>query len=71
MSFSEYYQFDEEKAKTAIDYYRERFKEKGMFENVLYPDIPSLLNLLKEREYKLVIATSKPTVYAEQILKYF
>lgn len=71
VSFSEYYHFDEEKAKTAIDYYRERFTEIGMFENVLYSGIPSLLNSLKEREYILVIATSKPTVFAEQILKYF
>ena len=71
VSFSENYHFDEEKTKTAIDLYRERFKEKGMFENVLYPNIPSLLDLLKEQGYTLVIATSKPTIFAEEILKYF
>jgi len=71
VSFSEYYSFSEEKTKTAIDLYRERFKEKGMFENVLYPNIPSLLTSLKEQGYTLVIATSKPTIFAEEILKYF
>ena len=71
ISFSEYYGFHEEKTQTAINLYRERFKEKGMFENVLYPNIPSLLNSLKEQGYTLVLATSKPTIFAEEILKYF
>ena len=71
VSFSEYYRFSEEKTKLAIELYRERFKEKGMFENVLYPNISPLLNSLKEKGYTLVIATSKPTIFAEEILKYF
>ena len=71
VSFSDYYHFDEEKAEKAIGFYRERFTEKGMFENVLYEEIPSLLTSLKEQGYILVVATSKPTVYAEEILKHF
>ena len=71
VSFSDYYHFDEEKANQAIDLYRERFTVKGMFENVLYEDIPLLLHALKEQGYILVVATSKPTVYAEEILKHF
>ncbi|MBZ9537285.1 HAD-IA family hydrolase, partial [Cytobacillus oceanisediminis] len=42
-----------------------------MFENKLYPNIPLLLKSLKEQGYILVVATSKPTVFAEQILKHF
>jgi phosphoglycolate phosphatase len=42
-----------------------------MFENVLYPDIPPLLKSLKEQQYTLIVATSKPTVFSEQILHYF
>ena len=34
-------------------------------------DIPLLLKSLKEYQYTLVVATSKPTVFSEQILKYF
>lgn len=70
-SFSELYDLDEESTQRAIDFYRERFKEKGMFENELYSDIPLLLKSLKERQYTLVVATSKPTVFSEEILKYF
>ncbi|MBT2724501.1 HAD family hydrolase [Bacillus sp. ISL-46] len=71
VSFAEYYDFDDENTQRAIDYYRERFKDKGMFENKLYSDIPLLLKSLKEQQYTLVVATSKPTVFSEQILKYF
>ena len=71
VSFAEYYDFNEEKTKKAIDFYRERFKEKGMFENELYPNIPLLLKSLQENEFTLVVATSKPTIFAEQVLKHF
>lgn len=71
VSFAEYYGFDEKESKRAIDFYRERFKEKGMFENVLYPNISLLLEALKESGFVLVVATSKPTIFAEQIIKYF
>ncbi|GGH77405.1 phosphoglycolate phosphatase [Pullulanibacillus pueri] len=70
-SFAEYYDFDEVQTLKAIDLYRERFKEKGMFENKLYPGIPLLLKSLKEEGVTLVVATSKLTIFAEQILKYF
>ncbi|GAE25715.1 phosphoglycolate phosphatase [Halalkalibacter wakoensis JCM 9140] len=71
VSFTEYYKFDEARTQKAIDFYRERFKEKGMFENELYSHIPSLLKSLKEQGFTLIVATSKPTVYAEKIVKYF
>ncbi|MCQ6274731.1 HAD family hydrolase [Bacillus sp. V3B] len=71
VAFADYYDFDEGHTQKAIDFYRERFKEKGMFENELYSNIPSLLKLLKEQQFTLVVATSKPTVFSEEILKYF
>ncbi|MEX6701973.1 HAD family hydrolase [Peribacillus frigoritolerans] len=71
VSFAEYYDFDEKNTQKAIELYRERFKEKGMFENKLYLNIALLLKSLKEQQFTLVVATSKPTVFAEQILKYF
>lgn len=70
-SFSELYSFDETQIGTAITHYRERFKDKGMYENTLYERIPSLLQELSDNNPILVIATSKPTVFAEEILKYF
>lgn len=71
VSFTEYYHFNEQETQKAIQFYRERFKEKGMYENMLYPDTPRLLQLLQEKEFILAVATSKPTVFAEQILEYF
>jgi phosphoglycolate phosphatase len=70
-SFAEHYGFDAEKTQKAIHFYRERFKEKGMFENELYSEIPLLLKSLQEHPFTLVVATSKPTIFAVQILKYF
>lgn len=71
VSFAEYYNFDEAHTQKAINLYRERFKEKGMFENELYSNIALLLKSLKEQGFTLVVATSKPTIFAEKILNYF
>jgi phosphoglycolate phosphatase len=70
-SFKEYYGMDEENIQLVITYYRERFKDKGMYENILYPEIPNLLQDLKDAGYILDVATSKPTFFAEKIVKYF
>ncbi|RYM07301.1 HAD family hydrolase [Sporolactobacillus sp. THM7-7] len=70
-SFSTYYQMNEADARKAIGFYRERFKEKGLFENALYPDVPNLLQSLKDARHTLIVATSKPTVFSERILTHF
>ncbi|MFC4322904.1 HAD family hydrolase [Litchfieldia salsa] len=69
-TFSRGYKMDDDEVKKAIDFYRERFKEIGMFENKLYHNIPQLLNSLA-KDYTLVVATSKPTVFSETILNHF
>lgn len=70
-SFAERYSFSEEEVERAVSYYRERFIEKGMFENKVYDGIPELLSGLKQEGYKLAVATSKPSVFAEEILRFF
>lgn len=70
-SFMELYSFTMEEAKQAVVFYRERFTEKGIFENALYPGVEDMLKSLKERGLKLIIATSKPTVYTQIILDHF
>ena len=47
-SFREFYGFDDEQIKRAIDKYHERFDEKGIFENELIEGIPELLKALKD-----------------------
>ena len=55
----------------AIALYREHFVEVGMFENAVYPGVREGLERLSEAGHQLCIATSKPHVYARQILEYF
>lgn len=70
-SFMKYYGFDQEKAKKSVWIYREYFEKQGMFENAVYPGIQELLAGLKTDGYKLYVATSKPEIYAKQILEHF
>ncbi|HBW37296.1 HAD hydrolase-like protein [Desulfosporosinus sp. BICA1-9] len=55
----------------AIKLYRDRYKEIGLYENVVYPGIPELLSRLKDKGCRNLLATSKPRVFAEQILHHF
>lgn len=70
-SFMKYYGFTEEEGKKAIEYYREYFGVKGLFENIIYDGIKDLLKSLKDNGKILLVATSKPQVFAEQILVHF
>ncbi len=70
-SFEIHYGLNKENAAKAVNYYREYFSEKGIYQNTLYPEITNVLKQLKNEDYKLFIATSKPTIYAEKILEHF
>ena len=70
-SFQTFYGFDEEKALLAVDYYREYFRDKGIFENEVYPEIPKVLKELKENGVTICLATSKPYEFALRILEHF
>ncbi len=70
-SFQEYYSLDEAGAKNAIEYYREYYSPYGIYENEIYPNIPLLLERLNAAGKIVILATSKPTVFAEKILKHF
>ena len=70
-SFREFYGFSEEEAARAVVKYREYFAETGIFENTLYPGVPHVLETLAARGKTHVLATSKPTVFAERILTHF
>ena len=55
----------------AMVLYRERFAETGLFENIVYNGVPEMLTDLKARNYRLLLATAKPHVYARRILAHF
>lgn len=70
-SFQEFYGFDREKSLEAVEKYREYFKDRGIFENELYSGMEQLLKNVTEHGGKLVLATSKPKIFAKRILEYF
>ena len=68
-SFKTFYGFDDEKAKLAIEHYREYYQEKGIFEGYIYDGVEQLLCDLKKAGKKIVLATSKPEIFAKRILE--
>ncbi len=70
-SFMEFYGLDEERAQAAVEKYRERFSDKGLYENEIYPGMASMLQMLCEKGFRLAVASSKPTVFVEKILEHF
>lgn len=70
-AFMDFYDFDEETADKAVLKYREYFAVTGIFENEVYEGMEGLLDRLKKAGKKLIVATSKPEVYAKQILEHF
>lgn len=70
-SFMKYYGFNQSKALLAVDYYREYFRDKGIFENKVYDGVQKLLSDIKNSGRKIALATSKPELFAKQILDYF
>ncbi len=70
-SFERYFGFTHEEAVKSVDYYREYYKDKGIYENELYGGIENLLELLCEKGKKIILATSKPEPFAKEILRHF
>lgn len=58
-------------ADAAVEHYRERFRATGMFENQVYPGVPEALAALGAAGWRLLVVTSKPAVFAEQIVRHF
>ena len=70
-TFKNNFGFDDKKAEEGVKVYREYFSTKGLFENSVYPGIENLLEKLKKNQKHLVVATSKPELFALQILEHF
>lgn len=70
-SYEEFYGFTKEQAKEAIAWYRVYYSKKGIFQCELYRGISELISHLYNKDIKVVLATSKPTEYAIDILKHF
>jgi phosphoglycolate phosphatase len=58
-------------AERALSLYRQRFSDKGLFENEVYAGIPQVLSDLKKAGHQMFLATAKPHVYARRIVEHF
>jgi phosphoglycolate phosphatase len=61
---------DENMLGKALSHYRDRYGDVGMYENTIYPDIPDALHSIRNTGVKLMLATSKPEIYARKILEF-
>jgi phosphoglycolate phosphatase len=62
---------DERLIEEAVEAYRERFATVGLYENRVYEGVPEMLEGLRAAGFRLYVATSKPQVYAEEVLRHF
>lgn len=70
-SFAKYYGFSKEKCVQAIQYYREYYLTKGIYENRVYDGMEELLKWLRDTGRRAIVATSKPEPSAIHVLEYF
>ena len=67
----EFFGLDDGQIEEVIGHFREYFVDKGIFMNYKYEGIEELLDSLVKAGKTLIVATSKPEVLAERILKHF
>lgn len=70
-SFQMFCGMDEAQALEAVRQYRVYFPVKGLYENEVYEGIVPMLQKLSGAGKRLVLATSKPEVYAKTIMAHF
>ena len=70
-SFEKYYGFSHNQSIEAVEFYREYYRDTGIFENLVYSGVEDMLSTLKARGKTVVLATSKPEIFAKRILEHF
>lgn len=69
-SFSQYTD-DAETAERMLAAYRKRYSEIGWMENKMYSGMETLFKNLKQAGKHIVLASAKPELFCNEILKYF
>lgn len=69
-SFEMFCDFSPEKAMEAVEYYREYYREKGVFEVTVYEGMEDTLKNLTSLGKTLIVTTSKPEYFAKQVLEH-
>lgn len=68
-SFSEFCGMNPQQIDEAVGIFRERYSKTGLYENQVYEGVPEMLEELKNSGKRIMVATSKPEVYAKRIFK--
>ena len=55
----------------AMDYYREYFTDDGMYQADVYDGIGEMFDSFHQVDAQMFIATSKPAIYAQEIIEHF
>lgn len=71
LSFQKRYHLGEAEAFEIVRVYREYYSEKGIIENTIYPGMFDLLKELKNQNKIISLATSKPSLFAKQVMEHF
>jgi phosphoglycolate phosphatase len=61
----------DEEIERAVSIYRKQYDRLGKFENVVFEGVPETLRSFQQEEFRLFVATSKPQVFADQIIDHF
>ncbi|MDC7286398.1 HAD-IA family hydrolase [Blautia schinkii] len=69
--FMLYAGLDEETARQAVTFYRERYSVTGLYENKPYPGVENMLQELRQKGYILAVSSSKPEHFVNKVLDYF
>ncbi len=70
-SFCEFYGLTAEESRQALAAYREYYSVTGIYENEVYAGIPNLLARARRDGYRVIMATSKPEMYACRLMQHF
>ena len=70
-SFGMIFDGDKQKVDRAITLYREYFADRGWKENSVYDGVPQMLQRLVDCGKTLLVATSKPELFARRIVEHF
>ena len=70
-SYMEYCGLTEDEAVHAVEVYRERYVDVGLYESALYPGIAALLRALHRGGAYVAIASAKPQFMLERLSRYY
>ncbi|MBO4848630.1 MAG: HAD hydrolase-like protein [Clostridia bacterium] len=69
-SFQRFFGFSREEAWRAVTEYRVYYREKGLYENTVYPGTEDMLGRLNAAGKRVILATAKPEEFAKTVIEH-